>query len=48
MGTLSKVLSGTAVLIGIYLIVKNASGTKTVVNSLGGVYVNGVKALQGR
>lgn len=48
MGTLSKVLSGTAVLIGVYLIVKNAKGTASVVSSLGGVYTDSVKALQGR
>lgn len=48
MGTLSKFLSGTAVLIGMYLIVKNASETVSIINSLGGVYTSGVKVLQGR
>lgn len=48
MGSMSKLLSGTAVLIGVYLVVKNASSVKTIVNSLGGVYASGVKALQGR
>lgn len=48
MGTLTKVLSGSAVLIGMYLILKNAGSTVKVVNSLGGVYTSGVKTLQGR
>ena len=48
MGTVSKLLSGTAVLIGMYLILKNSSSTVKVINSLGGVYTSGVKILQGR
>jgi hypothetical protein len=48
MGTLSKLLSGTAVLIGMYLILKNSASTVSVINSLGGVYTSGVKTLQGR
>lgn len=48
MGTISKILSGSAVLIGIYLILKNSSSTVKVINSLGGVYTSGVKTLQGR
>ena len=48
MGTVSKVLSGTAVLIGLYLIVKNSKSAVSIVNSLGGVYTNSVKTLQGR
>ena len=48
MGNLSKILSGTAILIGIYLIIANSKGTVSVVNSLGSVYTDGVKALQGR
>lgn len=47
MGTISKLLSGTAVLIGMYLILKNSTSTVSVINSLGGVYTSGVKALQG-
>ena len=43
-----KVASGTAVLIGMYLILKNSSSTVKVINSLGGVYTSGVKTLQGR
>lgn len=48
MNTVTKLLSGTAILIGMYLILKNAKGAQTVINSLGGVYTNGVKTLQGR
>lgn len=48
MGTLSKILSGSAVLIGMYLILKNAPSTVKVINSLGGVYTSGVRTLQGR
>ena len=48
MGTVSKLLSGTAILIGIYLIVVNYKGTTEVINSLGKAYTGGVKTLQGR
>lgn len=48
MGTISKILSGTAVLIGMYLIISNSRETVNIVNSLGSVYTSGVKTLQGR
>ena len=48
MGNISKILSGTAVLVGMYLILKNAGETVKVIDSLGGVYVDGVRALQGQ
>lgn len=48
MGTLTKILSGSAVLIGMYLILSRSSETVKVINSLGGVYTSGVKVLQGR
>lgn len=48
MGTISKVLSGTAILIGMYLIIKNSKSTVSIVNSLGSVYTDSVKTLQGR
>ena len=48
MGTVSKLLSGTAILIGIYLIVVNYKGTTEVINSLAKAYTGGVKTLQGR
>lgn len=48
MSTISKILSGTALLIGFYLVLTNASGAKSIINASGSVYTNGVKALQGR
>ena len=48
MGTISKILSGTAILIGMYLILTNARNAVSVVNSLGGVYTDSVRALQGK
>lgn len=48
MSTISKLLSGTAVLIGVYLVLKNSKSTVSVINSLGGVYTKSVKTLQGR
>lgn len=48
MGTISKIISGTGILIALYLLVKNASGASNVIKSLGGVYTSGVKTLQGR
>lgn len=48
MSTISKVLSGTALLIAVYLVVKNAKGTASIINSLGGVYTKSIKTLQGR
>lgn len=47
-GTVAKILSGTAILVGMYLILKNSSSTTKIVNSLGSVYTTGVKTLQGR
>ena len=48
MSTVAKLLSGTAVLIAIYLFLDNASGTSSIIRQLGNAYVGGVKALQGR
>lgn len=48
MANISKIISITAILVGLYLIVKNSKATERVVNSLGGVYTSGVKTLQGR
>ena len=48
MGTISKILSGTAILIGMYLVLKNSKSTVDVINSLGKVYTSSVKTLQGR
>ena len=48
MGTISKILSGTGILIGMYLILSQSRNAVSVVNSLGGVYTDSVRALQGR
>ena len=48
MGTITKILSGTAILVGMYLILTNSKSTTDIVNSLGGVYTSSVKTLQGR
>lgn len=48
MGTISKILSGTAILVGMYLILTNSRSAVNVVNSLGGAYTSSVKVLQGR
>lgn len=48
MGNLSKLLSGTAILIGMYLILSKSKATVDVVNALGNTYAGAVKTLQGR
>lgn len=48
MGTISKLLSGTAILIGMYLVLKNSKSTVSILNSAGSVYTKSVKTLQGR
>lgn len=49
MGTITKIISGTGILVAIYLIlVKSPTGTVKVINSLGSVYTSSVKTLQGR
>ena len=48
MGTVTKLLSGTAILIGMYLILKTSKSTVSIINSLGSAYTGGVKTLQGR
>lgn len=48
MGTVTKLLSGTAILIGMYLVLKNYKGTTKIINAAGDTYVDAVKALQGR
>lgn len=48
MGTITKIISGTGILIALYLvIVKSPQGTVNVINSLGNVYTKSVKTLQG-
>ena len=48
MGTVSKILSGTGILIAVYLLVANFKGTTSIIDSLGGAYTKGVQTLQGR
>ena len=47
MSMLAKLLPGTGILIAIYLFVKNADGASNIIDSLGKVYSDGVKTLQG-
>ncbi len=48
MNIVEKLLAGTGILVGIYLILTNPNGTKVAGNSITGAYVAGVKAVQGR
>lgn len=43
-----KILLGTGVLIGVYLVVANATGFGKAVSAAGGAYNGAVKTLQGR
>ena len=45
---IAKILSGTAILVGMYLILSNSKSTVSVINSLGSTYTSSVKTLQGR
>ena len=47
-GKVAMVLSGTGILIGMYLILKNSSATVSVIKQLGSTYTSSVKTLQGR
>lgn len=48
MGTISKILTGTAILIGIYLFLSNGSETADIISNIGTTYTGAVKTLQGR
>ena len=48
MDNVGRWLEITFVLIILYLVLSRAFGFSAVVKSMGGVYVNAVKALQGR
>ena len=48
MGTVSKIISGTGILVALYLLVKNASGASSIISSMGSAYSKGVQTLQGR
>lgn len=47
-GKIAMILSGTGILIGMYLILTNSKSTVNIVNQLGKTYTSSVKALQGR
>lgn len=47
-GKISMILSGTGLLIGIYLIISHAKATTQIINQLGSTYSGAVKTLQGR
>ena len=47
-GLAEKIIAGSGILIGMYLIVSNPNGTKVAANSLTSGGVSAVKALQGR
>ena len=48
MGTVAKVLSGTGILIAIYLFLTNYKATANIITKLGSTYTGSVKVLQGR
>lgn len=45
---MKQLLMLTAVLVGVYLIVSNATGAGKFLTAAGGVYSGGVRTLQGR
>ena len=44
----AMILSGTAMLIAMYLILKNSKATTSIIKQLGSTYTSSVKTLQGR
>lgn len=48
MGQTGKALTYTAVLIGVYLLVSNATGAGNLLKAGGSAYTGAVKTLQGR
>ena len=48
MGTVTKIISGTGILIAIYLFLSNYTATTKVISQLGSTYSSSVKVLQGR
>ena len=47
-GTIGEILSGTAILIGIYLFLSRGNESVAIIKSLANAYTSGVKTLQGR
>jgi len=48
MGTISKILSGTGLLIGMYLVLSKGTESAKIISTLGNTYSGAVKTLQGR
>lgn len=48
MQMISKLMSCTMVLVMAYLVLKNYKGGSKIINTMGGVYTDAIKALQGR
>lgn len=46
-GKVAMILSGTGVLIAMYLILKNSGSTVSIIKQLGNTYTGAVKTLQG-
>lgn len=46
-GTIGEILSGTAILIGIYLFLSKGNQTVNIIKALGETYTSAVKTLQG-
>ena len=48
MSTVTKILSGTAILIGLYLFRSHSGETVKIVSGISSAYTGGIKTLQGR
>ena len=46
-GKVAMIISGTGVLVAMYLILKNSSSTVYIIKQLGNTYTGAVKTLQG-
>jgi hypothetical protein len=47
MSMIAKILSGTAILIGLYLFLTNGKETAGIISAIGNTYTGAVKTLQG-
>lgn len=48
MGNIYKVITGIGLLIGIFLVLSNFTGTVAVINTISKNAINGISVLQGR
>lgn len=48
MGNANKIIAGIGMLIFVFLVVSNYKATTSVINTIGGNAVQGIKVLQGR